>query len=151
MQTFRTLNLLRKTSHTISRLCPASQKTWCDKRAFHLGMKKMTNDAEMIKLSDSCVKRLKEIADENSYLRVLVDGGGCSGFQYKFDIESKIHDNDKVYEKDGVKIAIDKDSLEFLKGSTIDYHEELIRSAFRVINNPQAEQGCSCGVSFSIK
>ncbi|XP_061174538.1 iron-sulfur cluster assembly 2 homolog, mitochondrial-like [Saccostrea echinata] len=152
METFRTLSLLRKTGHSISRLCSARQMTWCDKRAFHLGVKKMTNnDAEMIKLSDSCVKRLKEIADENSYLRVVVDGGGCSGFQYKFDIESKIHDDDKVYEKDGVKIAIDNDSLEFLKGSTIDYHEELIRSAFRVINNPQADQGCSCGASFSIK
>lgn len=128
------------------------QITWSERHMVHFSQRRQTSSKrDLIKLSDTCVKRLKEIAEENSYLRVMVDGGGCSGFQYKFDIESKIHEDDKVFEKDGVKIAIDVDSLEFLKGSTIDYHEELIRSAFRVVNNPQAEQGCSCGASFSIK
>ena len=56
-----------------------------------------------------------------------------------------------VIEKEGIKVAIDNDSLEFIRGSTLDFHEELIRSAFSIVNNPQAEQGCSCGASFSLK
>ncbi|CAF1238951.1 unnamed protein product [Adineta ricciae] len=107
-----------------------------------------------LKLSDSCVRRLQDILKNSSEkLRVLVEGGGCSGFQYKFVVESNnevIKDEDLIIERDGVKVIVDKDSLELLKGSTIDYQEELIRSSFRIVNNPNAEQASTL-VSGSIR
>jgi iron-sulfur cluster assembly accessory protein len=108
-----------------------------------------------LKLSDSCVRRLQAILKNPSdKLRVFVEGGGCSGFQYKFTVESNKEPTkaeDLIVEREGVQVVVDKDSLELLKGSTIDYQEELIRSSFRILSNPNAEQGCSCGTSFSIK
>lgn len=104
-----------------------------------------------IKITQACVNRLKEITTSGQFLRVTVDGGGCSGFQYNFNLDSKIQDDDECFEKDGIKIVIDKISLPFLKGSTVDYHEELIRSAFRITDNPQAGSRCSCGSSFAVK
>lgn len=104
-----------------------------------------------INISNKCVERLKKVTDRDEFLRVQVDGGGCSGFQYKFILDKNLTDEDKVFEKDGVKVVVDDISLEYLKGSTVDYTEELIRSSFKISDNPKAEHGCSCGSSFTVK
>ncbi|CAL8272603.1 unnamed protein product [Merluccius merluccius] len=106
---------------------------------------------ERVNLSLSCVKRMKEIMEEGQYLRIHVEGGGCSGFQYKFSVDSNRDEDDRVFEQDGVGVIVDQESLEFVKGSTLDYTHELIRAAFQMQKNPQADHGCSCGSSFSVK
>lgn len=110
-------------------------------------------DKPTLVLSDSCIKQLKEISERENkkYLRITVDGGGCSGFQYIFDLDDKINEDDVVIGDNNSQVIIDATSLEYCAGSTLDYHTELIRSGFRIVGNPKAEQGCSCGASFSIK
>nr|ACH43935.1 putative HESB like domain containing 1 [Taeniopygia guttata] len=102
-------------------------------------------------LSESCVKRLLEIADGSEFLRLQVEGGGCSGFQYKFSLDTVVNPDDRVFEQGGARVVVDVDSLAFVKGSMVDFSQELIRSSFQVVSNPQAEKGCSCGTSFSVK
>ncbi|NXA58411.1 ISCA2 protein, partial [Mohoua ochrocephala] len=108
-------------------------------------------------LSESCVKRLLEIAEGSEFLRLQVEGGGCSGFQYKFSLDTVINPDDRqgqrgvVVVRCGARVVVDVDSLAFVKGSMVDFSQELIRSSFQVVSNPQAEKGCSCGTSFSVK
>ncbi|MEE2621439.1 MAG: iron-sulfur cluster insertion protein ErpA [Pseudomonadota bacterium] len=82
-------------------------------------------------------------------LRVAVEGGGCSGFQYEISMESDIKENDLILSENDCRVVIDPISLEFLSGAIIDFKEELIGSKF-VIENPNATSSCGCGTSFSI-
>ncbi len=82
-------------------------------------------------------------------LRVYIEGGGCSGFQYGFNFEDAVAEDDVVIEREGAKLLIDPMSFQYLMGSEIDYKEDLQGSRF-VINNPNATTTCGCGMSFSI-
>ncbi|XP_055989944.1 iron-sulfur cluster assembly 2 homolog, mitochondrial-like [Sorex fumeus] len=108
-------------------------------------------DEGQIHLSESCVQRLLEITQGSEFLRLEVEGGGCSGFQYKFSLDTVINPDDRVFEQGGARVVVDGDSLALLKGAQVDFGQELTRSSFQVLNNPQAQQGCSCGSSFSLK
>ncbi len=103
------------------------------------------------KVTDRAYGQLKAIAaasGEVKHLRVAVEGGGCSGFQYdlKFDLPA---DDDLVLEQDGAKVLIDPVSLPFLSNAVIDFSEALIGAKF-VIDNPNAKSSCGCGTSFSL-
>ena len=108
---------------------------------------------KQVTVSDSAVKRLKALAQEEQraglMLRVAVGGGGCSGFQYSFTFDDQINDDDHLIEKDGVSVVIDELSWDYLAGSEIGYREELIGAYFS-IDNPNAASTCGCGTSFAI-
>uniref|UniRef100_A0A2P2IY70 Uncharacterized protein MANES_08G025200 n=1 Tax=Rhizophora mucronata TaxID=61149 RepID=A0A2P2IY70_RHIMU len=111
---------------------------------------------DVIHLTDSAVMRMKELQasegkTEELLLRLGVEAGGCSGFQYVFYFDSKVKPDDRVFEEGGVKLVVDNISYDFVKGATVDYVEELIRSAFAVTANPSAMAGCSCKSSFMVK
>ena len=102
-------------------------------------------------ITQKCVERLKKVMNKNEVLRIEVEGGGCQGFNYKINLDDQINSDDETFEKDGIKVVVDNISLNYIKGSILDYSEELIRSSFKIINNPQADKGCSCGSLFTIK
>ena len=103
-------------------------------------------------LSPAAAKRIQAIGAKEGrpmMLRVAVEGGGCSGFQYLFDLVDHANDDDLRIERDGAAALIDEMSLVLLKGSEIDFIDELAGAEFRV-RNPNAKSSCGCGVSFSI-
>ena len=102
------------------------------------------------KITDRAFSRLNEIGagKQSKALRIAVEGGGCSGFQYEIKLED-ISETDWVSEKDGESVVIDSISLPFLENSIIDFSEELIGAKF-TIDNPNAKTSCGCGTSFSI-
>jgi iron-sulfur cluster assembly accessory protein len=108
--------------------------------------------AHALTLTESAANRVGTIARKQgkpAILRLSVEGGGCSGFQYKFDLADKADAEDAVSETDGVKLVIDPVSLELVAGSVVDFVESLGGAAFKV-ENPSATAGCGCGSSFGV-
>jgi len=100
-----------------------------------------------INFSKKAVERINQLVAKKptgTFFRIAVKGGGCSGFKYDFTFDSKIDDNDIKYQN----IVVDKSSMDMLKGSQIDFSEELIGSSFK-ITNPKTKSSCGCGISFS--
>lgn len=124
------------------------------------------NNTSLI-VTPSAVQQIQYLSklknDENPqemYLRVYVDAGGCSGFQYKFEMEAD--SDDEIDEAEDIiihctcdeyssRVVIDQSSLDFLKGSKVDFVREMIRSSFAIVDNPQSESACGCGSSFAVK
>ncbi|MEM7429168.1 MAG: iron-sulfur cluster insertion protein ErpA [Pseudomonadota bacterium] len=107
---------------------------------------------ENVTMSAAAAKRIGAILatePDKQALRVSVSGGGCSGFQYGFELATEASDDDLVLERDGVKIYIDSVSLMYMEGSEIDFVDDLIGQSFQV-KNPNAVAACGCGTSFSI-
>ena len=105
-----------------------------------------------ITVSERAARRIGEILKsepEGTMLRVSVEGGGCSGFQYKFDMERARADDDLVIARDGATVLIDPVSQQYMAGSEIDFVEDLIGAAFKV-KNPKATASCGCGTSFAL-
>jgi iron-sulfur cluster insertion protein len=108
--------------------------------------------AEGLTLTEAAARRVELIARKQgkpAILRLSVEGGGCSGFQYKFDLAAAAEAEDSVSQTDGVSLVVDPVSLDLVEGSVVDYVESLGGAAFRV-DNPQAAAGCGCGSSFGI-
>jgi iron-sulfur cluster insertion protein len=103
-------------------------------------------------VTESAAKRIAFLASKEAkpvMMRVAVLGGGCSGFQYNFSFEEERNDDDLLIERDGATVVVDSTSLELLKGSELDYVEEMVGSSFQV-KNPNATSSCGCGNSFSV-
>ena len=103
-----------------------------------------------VTLSENAVRKIHQLTADNpeSGLRVKVVGGGCSGLQYRMEIDSA-KERGKVFERDGARLIVDKKSFLYLNGSELDYGEDLMAAGFRLVN-PNAKRTCGCGESFTV-
>ncbi|KAK1931449.1 Iron-sulfur cluster assembly 2 [Phytophthora citrophthora] len=147
------MNMRSALSRPLRRALRAPQPRW-------ISSVQVTRDTGLpdLIITPTAAQKLIEAAERqkaaNLMLRVAVEGGGCSGFKYVIEFEKDAApdvEEDVVFEQHGGKVVVDKESLELIRGSTIDFEQELIRSAFAVINNPNAVSGCGCGTSFDLK
>jgi iron-sulfur cluster assembly accessory protein len=109
-------------------------------------------DATIVTVTDRAARRIAQILGAEtapSVLRVSVEGGGCSGFQYRFDVARERAPDDFVIEREGAVVVVDPVSLQYMAGSQIDFADELIGASFK-IENPKATASCGCGTSFSL-
>lgn len=107
---------------------------------------------EAVTVTDRAAARISKILGTEppgSMLRISVEGGGCSGFQYKFDFTTSRNPDDLVIEKEGATVLVDEVSLPFMAGTRLDWVEDLIGSAFK-LENPNATANCGCGTSFTV-
>ena len=105
-----------------------------------------------ISLTENAARKVAAIAARKNapaILRLAVDGGGCAGFTYSFELADAAEAEDMIAERDGVKLVVDPASLELVRGSSVDFVEDLGGAAFKV-TNPNAQSGCGCGSSFSV-
>lgn len=112
-------------------------------------MNALMND---IILTDNAARRIGEILagePQGSMFRISVNGGGCSGFSYGFDIDRERHGDDLVVERGDATVLVDETSLQYLQGSIVDFVDDLIGQSFKIAN-PQATASCGCGTSFAI-
>ena len=100
------------------------------------------------KAAEKVLAFMKEETEKSEYLRIYVQGGGCSGLSYGMSFEQKAEEDDLVLEENGIKMLVDSYSQEYLKGANVDYIESLMGAGFK-INNPNVTKSCSCGSSFS--
>ena len=109
--------------------------------------------SQQISITKSAAKRVGELVASEGIgslmLRVMVSAGGCSGFEYSFDLDEIQNRDDKIFETGGIKVIIDEMSLELLGGSELDYVDDLAGASFR-LNIPNATASCGCGISFSV-
>lgn len=117
------------------------------------GHQTITKEKAPFSVSERAARRVHELiareGDEALKLRIAVNGGGCSGFQYEFKLDKAEEPGDVAVEKDGVTVVIDGTSLLYMMGAEVDYAEELVGSYFK-ITNPNAQSSCGCGTSFSV-
>src|ERR1700753_348289 len=107
---------------------------------------------DAVTISERAARRIGEILKSEgngAMLRISVEGGGCSGFQYKFDVDRARADDDLVIEREQAVVLVDPSSVPFLAGSEVDFVDDLIGASFRV-HNPNATASCGCGTSFSV-
>ncbi len=115
-------------------------------------MDSIPSGTDSVRLSPSAAKRLHALAAKENrpvMLRLSVLGGGCQGFQYKFDFADQANDDDRVFESDGARLVVDTVSLDLVAGAEVNFVESLMGSYFEV-RNPNAASSCGCGTSFSI-
>ncbi len=111
----------------------------------------LIEQTDQITLTSPAVEAVRDLLNKRNLqghaLRVYISGGGCSGYQYGMGLESNIRDEDCVFEQNGIKVVVDEVSINYLRGATIDYIDEIMGSGFK-IDNPNAVSTCGCGNSF---
>ena len=155
----------RSSTSTSTRLeTPASEAPGSPAWSFASFSSAVRETRDALTLTDACARRLRALAEddasnaggegEGTRLRLAVEGGGCSGFKYEFTLEREgdAEGGDRVFRaENGAEVVVDDVSYEFVRGATIDYVDEMIKSSFEVVKNPQADASCGCGASFGAK